>query len=84
MTSTPTSHTVALKHLLGVRFGTGFPCLGTRAGRPGEGGGETIKWLKLNLEEVEDRGPLSKGVKGAGLKLIRGDFRDEMIISPCV
>ena len=34
------------------RFGRG-----TSAGRLGDGGGEKRRWLKLNREEVADRGP---------------------------
>lgn len=40
--------------------------------------------MKLNLEEVEERGDVSKDVNGAGFKLSLGDFRDERIISACV
>ena len=32
---------------------------GMRVGKLGDGGGENSRWLKLNREEVADRGPRS-------------------------
>lgn len=55
------THKNPLNHFRGVRDGAGLPCLGTKAGRLGDGGGDLIKWLKLNLEEVDDDGPRSFG-----------------------
>lgn len=34
----------------------------TRAGKPGEGGGENKRWLKLKLDEVADNGIFSFGM----------------------
>jgi hypothetical protein len=39
-----------------------------------------MKWLKLNREEVDDEGPRSVHV-AARRRLIRGEFRDERIMS---
>lgn len=38
---------------------------GTNAGKPGEGGGEKMRWLKLNLDEVDDVGPFSPWYEAA-------------------
>jgi hypothetical protein len=37
----------------------GFRVLLTNAGRPGDGGGEKRRWLKLKRDEVDDSGPRS-------------------------
>jgi len=59
VTSVPTNHTHALMYFRGVCTGVVLPCRGTNAGSPGLGGGEAIRRLKLNREEVDDSGPLS-------------------------
>lgn len=35
------------------------PCRGTNAGRLGDAGGDARRWLKLNREDVEERGPFA-------------------------
>lgn len=35
------------------------PCFSSNAGRAGEAGGESTRWLKLKREDVEDRGPFA-------------------------
>jgi hypothetical protein len=45
---------------------------GEREGRPGDGGGEKRRWLKLNREDVEERGPRSWLYDAALLRLMRG------------
>lgn len=57
----PQTHKNPLNHFRGVRDDTGLPCLGTKAGRLGEGGGDFMRWLKLKREEVDDNGPRSLG-----------------------
>ena len=79
----PQNHTNPLNHFRGVRDGAGLPCLGTKAGRLGEGGGDLMRWLKLNREEVDDRGPRSVGSYPALRKLSRGEVREERSMSPC-
>jgi hypothetical protein len=37
----------------------GFLTGGEREGRPGDGGGEKTKWLKLKRDDVEESGPRS-------------------------
>ena len=81
MTDTPSSHSNALKYVLLLRVGTGLPCRGTNAGRPGEGGGEEIRWLKLNRDEVELMGPRSFVYEVALRRLSLGEFLEERIMS---
>jgi hypothetical protein len=46
---------------------------GTSAGRPGDGGGEKRRWLKLKREDVEESGPRSAWLYEAALRrFIRG------------
>lgn len=46
---------------------------GESDGRPGDGGGENTKWLKLKREDVDDRGPFSATLyEAARRRLIRG------------
>lgn len=40
-------------------FRFGFFTGGESDGRPGDGGGEKTKWLKLKRDDVEERGPRS-------------------------
>lgn len=63
----------------------GFPCRGMRVGRLGLGGGVAMRWLKLKRDDVEDCGPLSLALyEAARRRLIRGEFRDDRIMSACV
>lgn len=56
--------------------------MGTSAGRPGDGGGEKSRWLKLKREEVEESGPRSAWLYEAVLRrLIRGG---DTIILECL
>ncbi len=50
----------------------GFFTGGEREGRPGDGGGEKTRWLKLKREEVEESGPRSWLYEAALRRLIRG------------
>src|SRR6266536_2526588 len=43
ITNTPTNHKSPLKNFLVLCEGAGFPCLGTKAGSPGETGGVDIR-----------------------------------------
>lgn len=83
MNRTPASHNTPRKSFLGVREGAGFPCRGTRAGRPGDGGGEKTRWLKLKREEVEESGPRSLALyEPARRRLRRGGVWVVRSISP--
>lgn len=83
MTNIPQNHNNPLNHFRGDRDKAGLPCLGIRAGRLGEGGGDFMRWLKLNREEEDDSGPRSFGSYPDLRKLSRGDVRDERSISAC-
>lgn len=51
----------------------GFFTGGEREGRPGDGGGEKTRWLKLKRDDVEESGPRSWWLYDAALRrLIRG------------
>ncbi len=50
----------------------GFRGGGESEGRPGDGGGEKTRWLKLKRDEVEERGPLSWLYDAALRRLMRG------------
>jgi hypothetical protein len=41
-----------------------------------------MRWLKLNRDEVDDKGPSSL-YEPARLRLIRGEVREERIMSEC-
>lgn len=75
----------ARKYVRGVWVGMGFPCRGTKAGRPGDGGGEAMRWLKLKRDDVDDSGAFKVSLyEPARLRLSLGEFRDERIISEYV
>lgn len=59
----------------------GFRNRGVNAGRPGDGGGEKRRWLKLKREDVDDKGPLSWLYEAARRRFIRGG---ETIILECL
>ena len=63
------------------RLPEGFRGLFTRAGRPGDGGGEKRRWLKLKREDVADSGPWSWLYEAALRRFIRGG---ETIILACL
>ena len=81
---TPQSQKSTRKNRRGAGDGSGFPCRGTNAGRLGDGGGDWMRWLKLNRAEVEDNGPFSPVYEPARCSVIRGDFLDERIMSACL
>lgn len=60
---------IAQAAILNTRLGLGadgdLRGRGTNAGKPGEGGGEKIRWLKLNRDEVDDVGPFSPWYEAA-------------------
>lgn len=64
MKKNPKAHTVKRISLLGLTRPTspldGLRGGGDSDGKPGDGGGEKTRWLKLKREEVEERGPLSR------------------------
>lgn len=63
-------------------MGMGFPCRGTKAGRPGDGGGEAMRWLKLKRDEVEDSGPLMLSLyEPARLRFSLGELCEERSMS---
>lgn len=56
----PAIHATSLKTLLGLGVLDDLRGRVTRAGNPGEGGGENSKWLKeVNRDDVADKGPFS-------------------------
>lgn len=42
------------------------PCFSSKAGRAGEAGGDSTRWLKLKREDVEDRGPFAYDGRAEG------------------
>jgi hypothetical protein len=84
MPETPQSQNSTRRNRRGAGDGNGFPCRGTNAGRLGDGGGDWMRWLKLNREEVEDNGPFSPVYEPARCSVIRGDFLEERIMSACL
>ena len=56
----------------------GFRGGGESVGRPGDGGGEKTRWLKLKRDDVEERGPLSWLYEAALRRFMRGG--DMMIL----
>ncbi len=85
MTKTPANHIAPFVYLLVLDFGAGLPCLGINAGRLGEGGGEAMKCLKLNREDVEECSPSRSALwyDAALRRDILGDLADRSM-SPCV
>jgi hypothetical protein len=80
-----TVHTRMRITLLGrtklAKLPEGFRVLLTNAGRPGDGGGEKRRWLKLKRDEVDDSGPRSWLYEAALRRFIRGG---ETIILECL
>jgi hypothetical protein len=68
----PTRRNARLGRTKPPRLVGDFRGRGARAGRPGDGGGEKRRWLKLKREEVDDSGPLSWVYDAALRRLIRG------------
>lgn len=58
------------------------PCFSSKAGRAGEAGGDSTRWLKLKREDVDDRGPFAYDGRAEGgplEALRRNDIRGALL-----
>lgn len=68
----PTAQASTLSTRLGLGADDDLRGRLTNAGKPGEGGGENMRWLKLNRDEVDEVGAFSPWYEAALRRFSRG------------